>query len=37
VEVLRRKNTVWKMKGQVWVGEDLAAEATLMSTVGARP
>jgi 3-hydroxyacyl-[acyl-carrier-protein] dehydratase len=37
VETLRRKSTVWKMKGEVWVGNDLAAEATLMSSIGARP
>jgi 3-hydroxyacyl-[acyl-carrier-protein] dehydratase len=35
--VLRRKATVWKMRGEVWVGEELAAEATLLSSIGAHP
>jgi 3-hydroxyacyl-[acyl-carrier-protein] dehydratase len=34
ITVLRRKATVWKMRGEVWVGEELAAEATLLSSVG---
>ena len=34
VNVLRRKSVVWKMKGEVWVGEELAAEATLLSSIG---
>ena len=37
VEVLRRKSIVWKMKGQVYVGSELAAEATLLSSVGQQP
>jgi 3-hydroxyacyl-[acyl-carrier-protein] dehydratase len=37
VEVLRRKAIVWKMKGQVYVGSDLAAEATLLSSIGLQP
>ncbi len=37
VEVVRRKSTVWKMKGEVHVGDDLAAEATLLSSIGTRP
>lgn len=37
VDVLRRKATVWKMQGAVYVGDDLAAEATLLSQIGARP
>ena len=37
VTVLRRKAIVWKMRGEVWVGEDLAAEATLLSSVGSQP
>jgi len=37
VTVLRRKATVWKMRGEVWVGEELAAEATLLSSIGAHP
>ena len=37
VEVVRRKSTVWKMKGVVHVGEDLAAEATLLSSIGTQP
>ena len=36
-EVLRRKTTVWKMKGQVYVGQDLAAEAILLSSIGQKP
>jgi 3-hydroxyacyl-[acyl-carrier-protein] dehydratase len=37
VNVLRRKAVVWKMRGEVWVGEDLAAEATLLSSIGIHP
>ena len=37
VNVLRRKAVVWKMRGEVWVGEELAAEATLLSSIGSHP
>ena len=37
VEVLRRKSIVWKMKGEVYVGSDLAAEAILLSSIGEQP
>jgi 3-hydroxyacyl-[acyl-carrier-protein] dehydratase len=37
VNVLRRKAIVWKMRGEVWVGEELAAEATLLSSIGHQP
>jgi 3-hydroxyacyl-[acyl-carrier-protein] dehydratase len=37
VEVLRRKAIVWKMKGEVYVGSDLAAEAVLLSSIGQQP
>src|SRR5436309_6669516 len=37
VEVLRRKATVWKMKGEVYVGPELAAEAILLSSIGQQP
>jgi 3-hydroxyacyl-[acyl-carrier-protein] dehydratase len=37
VNVLRRKAIVWKMRGEVWVGEELAAEATLLSSIGTHP
>jgi 3-hydroxyacyl-[acyl-carrier-protein] dehydratase len=37
VEVLRRKAIVWKMKGEVYVGSHLAAEATLLSSIGQQP
>jgi 3-hydroxyacyl-[acyl-carrier-protein] dehydratase len=37
VTVLRRKAFVWKMRGEVWVGEELAAEATLLSSIGSHP
>ena len=37
MEVLRRKAFVWKMKGQVYVGTELAAEATLLSSIGQQP
>jgi 3-hydroxyacyl-[acyl-carrier-protein] dehydratase len=36
-EVIKRKSVVWKMKGQVYVGSELAAEATLLSSIGAQP
>src|SRR5262245_6000068 len=37
VEVLRRKAVVWKMRGQVHVANELAAEATLLSSIGQQP
>jgi 3-hydroxyacyl-[acyl-carrier-protein] dehydratase len=37
VEVLRRKAVVWKMHGQVHVAGELAAEATLLSSIGQQP
>ena len=37
IGLLRRKATVWKMKGEVRVDGELAAEATLMSSIGRRP
>lgn len=37
VDVLRHKGLVWKMKGQVFVGEELAAEATLLSSISQKP
>ena len=37
VEVLRRKAIVWKMKGEVYVGTELAAEAILLSSIGQQP
>jgi 3-hydroxyacyl-[acyl-carrier-protein] dehydratase len=37
VEVLRRKTLVWKMKGEVYVGSELAAEAILLSSIGQKP
>ena len=37
VEVLRRKSIVWKMKGEVYVGSELAAEAILLSSIGEQP
>jgi 3-hydroxyacyl-[acyl-carrier-protein] dehydratase len=37
VETIRRKATVWKMRGEVWVGSEMAAEATLLSSIGPRP
>ena len=37
VNVLRRKAVVWKMRGEVWVGEELAAEATLLSSIASHP
>ena len=36
-EVLRRKAVVWKMRGEVYVGSELAAEATLLSSIGQLP
>ena len=36
-EVLRRKALVWKMKGEVYVGQDLVAEAILLSSIGQKP
>lgn len=35
--VLRRKSVVWKMRGEVYVGSELAAEATLLSSIGQQP
>jgi beta-hydroxyacyl-ACP dehydratase FabZ len=37
MEVLRRKAFVWKMKGRVFVGQELAAEAVLLSSIGQQP
>jgi beta-hydroxyacyl-ACP dehydratase FabZ len=37
VEVIRRKSVVWKMKGEVYVGSELAAEAILLSSIGQQP
>ena len=37
VEVVRRKAIVWKMKGEVYVGDELAAEAILLSSIGQQP
>ena len=37
VEVIRRKAVVWKMKGEVYVGAELAAEAVLLSSIGQQP
>ena len=37
VEVLRRKAIVWKMHGQVTIAGELAAEATLLSSIGQQP
>jgi beta-hydroxyacyl-ACP dehydratase FabZ len=37
VEVLRRKSFVWKMHGEVHVGGELSAEATLLSSIGQEP
>ncbi len=34
--LLRRRAQLWKMRGEVWVGEDLAAEATLLSSIVPR-
>lgn len=37
INVLRRKAIVWKMHGEVWVDKELAAEATLLSSIGDHP
>lgn len=37
VELLRRKASVWKMKGEVYVESELAAEAILLSSIGQQP
>jgi 3-hydroxyacyl-[acyl-carrier-protein] dehydratase len=37
MEVLRKKAVVWRMKGQVFVGAELAAEAILLSSIGQQP
>ena len=37
VEVIRRKAIVWKMKGEVYVGSELAAEVILLSSIGQQP
>ena len=37
VDVLRDRGLVWKMKGQVFVEEELAAEATLLSSISQKP
>ena len=37
VEVIRRKAIVWKMKGEVCVVSELAAEAILLSSIGQQP
>jgi|SRR5215813_11816639 len=37
VDVLRRKGRVWKMKAQVLVDGELAAEATLLSSISEKP
>src|SRR5246127_3939734 len=37
VEVIRRKAIVWKMKGEVYVGSEMAAEAVLLSSIGQQP
>jgi 3-hydroxyacyl-[acyl-carrier-protein] dehydratase len=37
INVLRRKATVWKMRGEVWVDQELAAEAVLLSSIGDHP
>ena len=36
-EIIRRKASIWKMQGQVHVGDELAAEATLLSSIGKQP
>lgn len=36
-EVLRRKSIVWKMKGEVYVGSEIAAEAVLLSSISQQP
>ena len=37
VDVLRHKGLVWKMKGKVFVEGELAAEATLLSSISEKP
>jgi len=37
VDVLRNRGLVWKMKGQVLVDGELAAEATLLSSISQKP
>ena len=37
VEVVRRKAMVWKMKGEVYIGPEMAAEAILLSSIGQQP
>lgn len=37
INVLRRKAIVWKMRGEVWVDKELAAEAILLSSIGDHP
>ena len=37
VRILRRRATIWKMKGEVSVDGELAAEATLLSSIGRQP
>src|SRR5262245_19953949 len=37
INVLRRKAIVWKMRGEVWVDKELAAEAILLSSIGNHP
>ena len=37
MEVIRRKAFVWKMKGEVRVENELAAEAVLLSSIGQQP
>src|SRR5262249_24397901 len=37
VEVIRRQAVVWEMRGEVYVGPELAAEATLLSSIGQQP
>ena len=37
VNLLRRKSVVWKMRGEVYVGSELVAEATLLSSIGQVP
>jgi beta-hydroxyacyl-ACP dehydratase FabZ len=37
VEVIRRKAMVWKMKGEVYIGPEMAAEAILLSSIGQQP
>lgn len=34
--LLNRKASVWKMFGEVWVGDELAADATLFSSIAKR-